>query len=390
MKAPAETRQFWLLVALAGAVTAVGLGAAHYMDLHGHVVTGMNNQVVWGLPHVFAIFMVVAASGVLNVASIGSVFGQPVYKPRAPLSGLLCVALLMGGLMVLMLDLGRPERLVVAATHYNFKSVFAWNVFLYSGMTGIVAVYLWTMFERRYNAWSKPAGLAALVWRFVLTTGTGSIFAFLVARQAYGSALLAPLFIVLSFGWGLAVFLIVQSTMYAWNDRHLTPAIQRRMARLLGVFIAAALFLVAVYHLTHLYFARQGAFEAFILRDGGLFPLLFWGGYVVLGSVAPLVLLFHPKFAGERGTFAAAALVVLGAFAWLFVFIIGGQVFPLEIFPGHVVSSSFGDGAVARYSPSLPELLLGVGGLGAAFLLTVVGVRVLDFMPQDDFALAKP
>lgn len=390
MKAPAETRQFWLLVVLAGAVTAIGLGAAHYMELHGHVVTGMNNQVVWGLPHVFAIFMVVAASGVLNVASIGSVFGQPVYKPRAPLSGLLCVALLMGGLMVLMLDLGRPERLVVAATHYNFRSVFAWNVFLYSGMTGIVAVYLWTMFERRYNAWSKPAGLAALVWRFVLTTGTGSIFAFLVARQAYGSALLAPLFIVLSFGWGLAVFLIVQSTMYAWNDRHLTPAIQRRMARLLGVFIAAALFLVAVYHLTHLYFARQGAFEAFILRDGGLFPLLFWGGYVVLGSVAPLVLLFHPKFAGERGTFAAAALVVLGAFAWLFVFIIGGQVFPLEIFPGHVVSSSFGDGAVARYSPSLPELLLGVGGLGAAFLLTVVGVRVLDFMPQDDFALAKP
>jgi molybdopterin-containing oxidoreductase family membrane subunit len=390
MKAPAETRQFWLLVALAGAVTAIGLAAAHYMELHGHIVTGMNNQVVWGLPHVFAIFMVVAASGVLNVASIGSVFGQPVYKPRAPLSGLLCVALLMGGLMVLMLDLGRPERLVVAATHYNFKSVFAWNVFLYSGMTGIVAVYLWTMFERRFNAWSKPAGLAALVWRFVLTTGTGSIFAFLVARQAYGSALLAPLFIVLSFGWGLAVFLIVQSTMYAWNDRHLTPAIQRRMARLLGVFIAAALFLVTVYHLTNLYFARQGAFEVFILRDGGLFPLLFWGGYVLLGSVAPLVLLFHPKFTGERGTLAAAALVVLGAFAWLFVFIIGGQVFPLEIFPGHAVSSSFGDGALASYAPSLPELLLGVGGLGAAFLLTVVGVRVLDFMPQDDFALGKP
>ncbi|MDP1900583.1 MAG: NrfD/PsrC family molybdoenzyme membrane anchor subunit [Rubrivivax sp.] len=393
MNAPAETRQFWLLVALAGIVTAVGLAAAHYMELHGHIVTGMNNQVVWGLPHVFAIFMVVAASGVLNVASIGSVFGQPAYKPRAPLSGLLCVALLMGGLMVLMLDLGRPERLVVAATHYNFKSVFAWNVFLYSGMTGIVAVYLWTMFERRYNAWSKPAGLAALVWRFVLTTGTGSIFGFLVARQAYGSALLAPLFIVLSFGWGLAVFLIVQATMYAWNDRHLTPEIQRRMARLLGVFIAASMFLVAVYHLTHLYFARQGAFEAFILLGrggGGIFPLLFWGGYVLLGSVAPLVLLFHPKFAGERGTLAAATLVVLGAFAWLFVFIIGGQVFPLDLFPGHVVSSSFGDGGVATYVPSLPELLLGIGGLGAAFLLTTVGVRVLDFMPQDDFALGKP
>ncbi len=46
------------------------------MEHHGHVVTGMNNQIVWGMPHVFAIFLIVAASGVLNVASIGSVFGK--------------------------------------------------------------------------------------------------------------------------------------------------------------------------------------------------------------------------------------------------------------------------------------------------------------------------
>ena len=345
------------------------------------------DEIVWGLPHVFAIFMVVAASGVLNVASIGSVFGQGVYKPRAPLSGLLSIALLAGGLMVLMLDLGRPDRIIVAATHYNFKSVFAWNVILYSGMTGIIAVYLWTMFERKLNPYSKAAGLAALVWRFVLTTGTGSIFAFLTARQAYGSALLAPLFIVLSFGWGLAVFLIVQATMYKWTGLTLDDAIQRRMARLLGVFIAASLYLVAVYHLTNLYFARQGAFEAFILRDGGIYPQLFWLGYVLLGALLPLALLFHPKSTGARWTFAASVLVVLGAFAWLYVFIIGGQAFPLEIFPGSVVSSSFGDGAVAAYSPSLPELLLGIGGLGAAYLITVVGIRALDFMPQDDFAL---
>jgi molybdopterin-containing oxidoreductase family membrane subunit len=54
-----------------------------------------------------------------------------------------------------------------------------------------------------------------------------------------------------------------------------------------------------------------------------------------------------------------------------------------------VVSSSFGDGAVTRYVPSLPELLLGAGGLGAAFLMTLVGVRVLDFLPGDDVASTK-
>ena len=283
-------------------VTAIGLGAAHYMELHGHIVTGMNNQVVWGLPHVFAIFMIVAASGVLNVASIGSVFGQPAYKPHAPLSGLLCLALLAGGLMVLMLDLGRPERIIVAATHYNFKSVFAWNIFLYSGMVGIVAVYLWTMFERRFNGYSKPAGVAVLVWRFVLTTGTGSIFGFLVARQAYQSALLAPLFIVLSLSWGLAVFLIVQSALTGGDGRALAPDTQRRMARLLGIFVAASLYLVAVYHMTNLYFARQGAFEAFILLGrGGRACIRCCSGAATcaLGSVLPMLLLFHPRLASR-------------------------------------------------------------------------------------------
>ena len=246
------------------------------------------------------------------------------------------------------------------------------------------------MFERRYNDFSKPAGLAALVWRFVLTTGTGSIFGFLVARQAYQSALLAPLFIVLSFGWGLAVFLVVQAAMFAWNERRLPPEVERRVARLLGIFIAASLYLVAVYHVTNLYFARQQDFVSFILLSGGIYPLLFWGGYVIVGSVVPLLLLFHPRLIGQRATLAAAVLAILGAFAWLFVFIIGGQAFPLEIFPGHEVSSTFADGVVERYAPSLPEFLLGVGGLGAAFLLTVVGVRVFDFLPQDDLAAAKP
>jgi molybdopterin-containing oxidoreductase family membrane subunit len=381
-----EERLFYLLVAAGGLLVLIGLAAVHYMEEHGHAVTGMNNQIVWGLPHVFAIFMIVAASGVLNIASIGSVFGQPVYKPRAPLSGLLALALLAGGLMVLMLDLGRPDRVMVAATHYNFTSVFAWNVFLYSGMFAIVALYLWTMFERRMNRYSKSAGLAAFVWRFVLTTGTGSIFGFLVARQAYQSAVLAPMFIVLSFGWGLAAFLLVQSAMYAWNGRALPEAIQRRMARLLGVFVAGAFYMVLVYHLTNLYFARQSAFEAFILRDGGIFPLLFWAGFVGLGTLAPLLLLFHPRLGRARCTMAAALLIVLGALALLYVFIIGGQAFPLDIFPGWTATSSFADGQISSYSPSLPELLLGVGGLGAAFVMTTIGVRILNFLPQDDFA----
>ena len=377
---------FYLLAAIGGLVSAVGIGAALYMEHSGHVVTGMNNQIVWGLPHVVAIFLIVAASGVLNVASMGSVFGRKLYKPRAPLSGLLALAMISGGLAVIMLDLGRADRIIVAATHFNPTSVFGWNVILYPVFYGVVAVYLWTMMERRMHPWMKVAGFATFIWRIVLTTGTGSIFAFLVARQAYGTALLAPMFIIMSFCWGLAVFLVVQSTMYAWNGLTLPPLVLQRMKNLLATFVAAVLYFTIVLHLVNAYFAKNIAFEYFILFDSE-FAAMFWVGQILVGTLLPLALLFNPATAAKSlWVNLAALLVIVGAYFQLYVFIIGGQAFPLDMFPGYDVKSTFMDGMVDHYSASLPELLLALGGLGIAFTMTTIGVRILHFLPQDDFA----
>ena len=68
----------------------------------------------------------------------------------------------------------------------------------------------------------------------------------------------------------------------------------------------------------------------------------------------------------------------------MYFIIIGSQAYPLEMFPGMtVVDGGFGGAAaqVAPYSPSLPELLLGVGGVALALLMTAVGIRVLKFLP---------
>ncbi len=374
---------YYGLIALAGLVVLAGLSAVHLMEEHGHIITGMNNQIVWGMPHVFAIFLIISASGVLNVSSIGSVFNKPAYKARAPLAGLLSIAMLAGGLMVLMLDLGRPDRIIVAATNFNPTSVFAWNIFIYSGMFATVALYLWTMMERRMNPWSKSVGFLVFTWRFILTTGTGVIFAFLVARQSYGTAILPPMFIVISFAWGMAVFHIVQSTIYAWNEKSLDEYVQKRMRNLMGVFVIASLYFVVAYHLVNLYFARQTAFEKFILLDADIYPAVFWWGYVVIGNLLPLLLIYHPALGKSRCVIAASVLIILGGFSLLYVFIVGGQAFPLDIFPGYQVSSSFGDGAVGTYHASLPEILLGLGGIGVAFIITAIGIRVLDFVPHE-------
>jgi Ni/Fe-hydrogenase subunit HybB-like protein len=64
------------------------------------------------------------------------------------------------------------------------------------------------------------------------------------------------------------------------------------------------------------------------------------------------------------------------------VTIIGGQAYPLELFPGMEVKSSFLDGEVASYAPSLPEVLLGLAGVSIAMLATGVALKVLPFLPR--------
>ncbi|MDZ7662865.1 NrfD/PsrC family molybdoenzyme membrane anchor subunit [Thiohalophilus sp.] len=380
-----EGRSFGYLALLGilGAIILVALGAWYVMEHHGHYVTGMNNAVVWGTPHIFAIFLIVAASGALNVASISSVFNKTAYKPLARLSGLLAIALLAGGLMILVLDLGRPDRLIIAMTYYNFKSIFAWNIILYNGFFVIVAVYLWMMMQQSMNKYSKPVGVAAFLWRLILTTGTGSIFGFLVARQGYDAAIMAPLFIAMSFSFGLAIFLLVLMAAYKWTGRPLGDALFRRLKNLLGVFVAGVLYFVLAYHLTNLYATEHHGIEAFILRDGGIYPQLFWIGQIVIGSLLPLLLFYHPSTGKNRTLVGLGALlVIIGGFIQLYVLIIGGQAYPLEIFPGkEVIESSFFDGQVAHYAPSIWEVLLGLGGMAVALIMVALAVKILRFMP---------
>lgn len=374
---------YFALVGILGLLVAAGGLAALYMEHNGHWVTGMNNQIVWGMPHVFAVFLIVAASGALNVASISSVFNKKAYKPLAPLSAFLAVFLLLGGLTILVLDLGQPDRLIVAMTKYNFKSIFAWNMILYNGFIAIVAVYIWFMMERKMNPYSRYAGFAAFFWRLILTTGTGSIFGFIVAREAYDAAIMAPMFVIMSFAYGLAIFILVMMAAYSWTGRELGDATVRRMKNLLGVFIAAVLYFFLAYHLTNLYATQHHGVEAFILRDGGIYTELFWMGSVIGGGLIPLFLLYFPATARSRSMISLASiLVILGGLATMYVIIIGGQAYPMEMFPGKVVESTFFDGGIKQYSPTLAETLLGIGGFALALIMVALVVKILRVLPD--------
>lgn len=379
-------RPLYYVLSLALLVVALfGMGAAHYMDSQGHWVTGMNNQVVWGLPHVFAISLILSASGALNVASMVSLFGRDVYMGWSRFSGLLAISLLTGGLIVLVLDLGRPDRLIIAMTHYNFKSIFAWNIFLYTGFMAMIGIYLWFMFERRMNRYAKFAGAFAFAWRFALTAGTGSIFGVVIARPFYHSAMMVPLFIVLSLCLGTAVFMLAARMVGALCGVAVKHEMSVSLMRLLGWFIALECFLICAFYLTGLYTASRYDIVLFVLVNGGVYTFLFWGGQILFGAAAPLaaICLIKDDSNVDICLIGAALAKIFGSFCFVYVMVIAGQSYPQLLFPGKTVQSTFFDGVVAHYVPSLPELALGLGAVSIVGIVILAATRVLPFLPAE-------
>ena len=374
---------YWGIFLFLGFLIFLGLASSAYMEHEGHYVTGMNNQIVWGLPHIFAVTLIVIASGVLNIASMSSAFNKKLYKPLAPLSALFAIAFLIAGLIILVLDLGRPDRLIVAMTTYNFKSIFAWNIFLYSGFFVILAIYIWSMLDFNVNRFSSLVGKIAFGWRIILTTGTGSIFGFLVAREAYSTAVLAPLFIVMSLLYGTAVFYLLLRIISKLQSIDIPHEITTNIRRLMIIFLLANIYFLILYHITNLYISKQIAVESFILLNGGGYTTMFWLGQVGLGLVVPLT---YEMTNGENRGFAltiTSMMVLVGGFFAVAVIIIGGQAFPLNIFPDHVIlESSFYDNVIHSYTPSIFEFGLGIGGTSLALIIILILITNLKFIPS--------
>ncbi len=370
---------FWFLLSILGLFILVGFFSAHIMEEEGHHITGMNNQIIWGLPHVFAVMLIIISSGVLNTATLSSVFDKTLFKPLAPLSALFAVAFLISGLLILVLDLGRPDRLVVAMTVYNFKSIFAWNIFLYSGFFAILVIYIWSMLDFTVKKHSKAVGTFAFIWRIVLTTGTGSIFGFLIAREAYATAILAPLFIVMSLLYGTAIYYLLYNLICKLNKKIISLEITQNFIKLLRIFLYINLYFLILYHLTNIYISKHIDYELFILFNGGIYTFLFWLGQILLGIIIPILVLSNKNMS------ISSLLVIVGGFIGIWVIIIGGQAYPLNMFPNHeIVESSFYDSGVYPYTPSLYEIALGLGSVALTLFIILAAIANLKFIPIDE------
>lgn len=306
----------------------------------------MNATTVYNIFHVNPFGWVVAAyftvaavaAGAFLLASTVNLLGLKAHQAAgraaavlAPLAGALAGLLLIA-------ELGRPARFWRVFTHFNPSSPLSWGAFILLAFLVVAVLYARAALAGKEEG-RKGLAIAGTVAAGLVPVYTG--FELIQARTSplWNSTLIPVLFLcaagvaglsgVLLFGPALTAGATQKAgaSRVAATGNGAAPA--AAIGKAIAAFLAGSLILV-IMQLMALSGASTEAGIVFRNIVTGKFAILFWGGYVLAGTVVPLVI-FSGRGAGSRSLqVLASALAVAGVFALRLVDILGGQSFPLN------------------------------------------------------------
>lgn len=381
--------KYYLLLSGLGALAVAGLLCTLWAAGEGLWVTGMNNRVPWGLQIVMAVYYIGLSAGSLVISGLYGVFGKVEYKPFARIAVYLAMLFLIAGLLSILTDQGRMDRVFVEPfVHFNLESMFSINPLLYNGHILICVIYLWALFKEKKKLTTFVATLA-FGWAFCVHSGTGAIFGF-GARVLYESPLLPASFVAAAMASGTALMIVMIVALFKVTKRHVDDG----LVLWLGRFLAVCL-LVVVYFLI-----AENAYRAYVveLRDAavyylfsGFHGLLFWVGLILLGCVIPMVILFRRRTGQSvRWVVFASALVVFGVLCERYVIVLPGLTHPPDLFPGMEVTGSGAVEGITGYSVSAVEVVQALGVFGAIGFLFLWGLKAFKLLPTEARTHAQP
>lgn len=379
-----NSTRFYIFLGVLSLLTLCGVWASYRMFHEGHSITGMTNSVPWGFPIVMSIYLIGLSAGSLVLSALASVFGKAEFKIFARIAAVLAALLLVGGLLSIILDWGRPDRLIVPFLYFNPRSMFSLNGILYSSYILICFLYLWAMFAEK-EKYVSILGWIAVFWAVLVHSGTGAIFGVVGARELYHSPLLPPSFIAAALSSGTALMILVVIATFKYTGRELDFSLIQKLASYLLIFIGIVAYFVFIENVTRAYIPEYYEAQKFLLLDGGKYPVIFWLGLVGCGIVFPFIILLLPGTGKSiPWIMGACVLVVAGVLAERYIIVIPGQVLPLDIFPGMEITSDFQDGIIAEYCISFVEALQAVGITAFIFLLYTLGLKFFELLPEKE------
>jgi len=379
--APLEGKspQFYLFMLALFAVAGAGMFATYLMYTQGLHITGMSNRVPWGISIVMLIYYIGLSAGSLVLSAMSALFGRKEFKPFARIAALLAMLLLVGALLSMIFDWGKPDRVFVPFMYFNFISMFSINGILYSTYIAICFVYLLAMFAGKEKLVGVIA-LIAVIWAVGVHSGTGAIFGF-VSRELYESPLLPPSFITAALSSGTALMIILLQLLFRYTERPFDQRYVKELSRLLAVFILVVAYFLFVENAFRAYNIGHREAASYFLF-GGTHSMVFWVGLIGMGIVIPALILFTP---GTKNSIkminVAAVLHVIGVLCERYIIVIPGQLHPADILPNMNVESVALDGAIVSYSISFLEVVQALGVAAIVAIAFMLGLRIFAMLP---------
>jgi len=277
-------------------------------------ISNLSNTYPWGFWISFDLFTGVAiGSGAFVMAAMVYIFElrdfRPLLKP-AVLTGFL------GYLMViiaLLVDLGRPERILHMLIYTNLTSILLEIGICVMSYTAVLAIEFapivfeglrWQRFAQLIHRYIMPFVILGVVLSTLHQSSLGSLLLIEPEKlhPLWWTPILPVLFFISAVAIGLAMIIFESSLSSRYFRRGLETHLLEKLAR--AIPFVTGLYLVVR-------FAELAvAGDLRYLFSSGMMSVLFWAE-IILGAVLPLALFSYRRFRRSPAALLAGAIVLL-------------------------------------------------------------------------------
>lgn len=377
----------------------------------GLMVTHMTQHVPWGLWVALYIYFIGLSAGSFLLSTLVYVFNAKRFEAVGPLALVQALGCLGLGMVMILIDLGHPERFLNVLIYWNPTSVLAWECLFYTAYAVILAleivlalqpafakmaaqggglhpVYrflsgnaeggrLDPLYDQKRKKWLKVLGLVGIPVAIGVHGGTGAIFAVVKSRPTWYTGLFPIVFLVSALVSGGALLTFLAAIIGNVEPRKKLHLIQG-LARMTISFLAIDLLLMTSEILVTFYGGIPHHITGWKLTMFGPFWWVFWIFQLGLGALVPILIVALPK---TRNSIAwlglAGALIVVGIVGVRLNIVIPPLIepqFPTLPEAYHHVRFAVG------YFPSGNEWLVGLGSISLGIWVFLLARR---FLPLD-------
>jgi Ni/Fe-hydrogenase subunit HybB-like protein len=391
------------------AVCAFAVYAYALQLIHGLEVTAMRNYVSWGLYMAnFVFFIGISHAGTL-ISAILRVTNAEWRRPITRMAEAITVFALAVGASMVIIDMGRPDRVLNVFTHGRLQSPILWDLcsimtyltgsllYLYIAMIpdmpilaaradrtgmprrarfyrGLALGYRGTeQQERRLNR--ALAAMAVIIIPVAVSVHTVVSWVFgMTVRPGWHSTIFGPYFVVGAIFSGTAAIITAMAVFRrAYRlERYLTLDHFRKLALLLLALTLLYVYFTLSEYLTIWYGGTATKAKMLALLMGNTsYGAAFWG-WVALGLFLPIGLLLFPSRRSLAAIVSASVLINIGM--WIKRYLIVVPTLETPFVPAGAA------GTVIHYFPTWIEWAVTAGALAVFLLLFTLFSRLFPII----------